>query len=96
MVGLKSTKDGILHINNITALKELHINANAKHGSIGIELSSDGNVIPGFELVNCLEIKGDSIDHLVQWSNSPTITAKAVDIKIVVKNAAEIFSLWWT
>ncbi len=96
MVGLKSTKDGILHINNITALKELHINADAKHGSIGIELSSDGNVMSGFELVNCLEIKGDSIDHLVQWSNSPTITAKIVDIKIVVKNEAEIFSLWWT
>ena len=50
----------------------------------------------GFELINCLEIKGDSTDHLVQWSNSPTITAKTVDIKIVVKNEAEIFSLWWT
>ena len=96
MVGLKSTKDGILHINNITAIKALHINANAKHGSIHIELSSDGNVMSGFELINCLEIKGDSTDHLVQWSNSPTITAKTVDIKIVVKNEAEIFSLWWT
>ena len=96
MVGLKSSKDGILHINNITAIKDLHINANAKHGDIRIELSSDGNVMSGFELINCLEIKGDSTDHLVQWSNSPTITAKTVDIKIVVKNEAEIFSLWWT
>ena len=76
MVGLKSTKDGILHINNITALKNLHINADARHGTIRIELSSEGKVISGFELVNCLEVRGDSIDHLVQWSNSPTITAK--------------------
>ena len=96
MVGLKSTKDGILHIKNIKPLKDLHINADARHGTIAVELSSTGNIISGFELVNCSIITGDSIDHLVKWSNSLPINEKTVDIKIVIQNEAEIFSLWWT
>jgi len=76
----------------------LHVNANAKGGSLVAEIVQDGRLIPGYQAQDCIPLETDSLDHEVSWRQGPQLPAGAcqapVQVSIKLENA-ELFSLWW-
>ena len=65
-------------------------------GSIRVELQSpDGNVLPQFDLANCVPIVGDEIEGVVRWhhgSDVSTLSGQRVRLRYVLRDA-DIYSM---
>ena len=76
----------------------LHVNANAKGGSLVVEILQNGRPIPGFQAQDCIPLQTDSLDHEVSWGQGSqlpgAVSATPVQVSIKLENA-ELFSLWW-
>ncbi|MDI6783647.1 MAG: hypothetical protein QME64_06065 [bacterium] len=80
--------------------ENLYINyATSTVGSIRIEIQDiAGKPIPGFELVNCIEIYGDEISRKVVWKNKPNLAelaGKPIRLRFVIKDA-DLYSIQFT
>lgn len=67
----------------------------AAAGNIYVEIQdTDGNPLPGFSLLDCREIFGDTIEREVHWKNGTdvsTLEGKSVRLRFVLKDA-DLFS----
>jgi hypothetical protein len=65
--------------------------ATSPQGSVQIELQdADGKPIDGFALADCVELRGDSIEQVVRWNNTASVSKLAgrpVRLRIMLKDA---------
>lgn len=75
---------------------DIFLNADARKGEILVEVrNADGALVPGFELGNCVPIRGDSIRHRVRWRGRlDAIRRKPIRMRIVARNAS-LYSIWF-
>lgn len=77
--------------------KSLVVNAKtAKNGQLLVQLeTASGERIPGFTFGDCVPVKGDSIEHRVQWRqnrNVNPLSGKAIRVKFQMKHA-DLYSM---
>ena len=65
--------------------------ATSAAGSIRVEIQdADGNPIPGYELANCQELFGDTLDLTVKWNKGNSLgdlAGQAVRLRFEIKDA---------
>jgi hypothetical protein len=66
----------------------LHLNYDARLGSMIVELLRDGEVIPGYEAANCVPLSGDSLDQEVAWAGQLGLPQTPFQIKFYLQNSA--------
>ena len=72
---------------------ELSLNFSASAaGSMKVEIRDEKmRYIPGFELENCVEILGDSLDYRVHWRESGSqigsLAGRPIRLRVVMKDA---------
>lgn len=89
-VSLDAPSKGTFTTKTITTTGDkLYINADARYGSIKVEiLSADGNSIPGFSKDDCEHITGDNIRHEVKWNGTSDIKglkSKTITLKFYMQ-----------
>ena len=77
---------------------DVFLNADARGGEVRVEMqNADGSIVPGFELANCLPMRGDSIRHRVRWRGNPdlgVVRRKPIRMKVIALNAS-LYSIWF-
>jgi hypothetical protein len=66
----------------------LHVNYDARQGSLRVELLRDGEIIPGYEANNCIQLSGDSLDQVIDWSGQSGLPDAPFQIKFYLENSA--------
>jgi hypothetical protein len=66
----------------------LHLNYDARQGSLRVELLRDGEIIPGYEANNCTPLSGDSLDQVVDWAGQVGLPNAPFQVKFYLENSA--------
>ncbi|MBN1146079.1 MAG: hypothetical protein JXA78_02395 [Anaerolineales bacterium] len=66
----------------------LRLNYEGRQGSIRVELSRFGEIIPGYEAENCLPLSGNSLDQIVAWNGQTGLPGGPFQIKFYLQNSA--------
>ncbi|MBP86601.1 MAG: hypothetical protein CMJ64_07795 [Planctomycetaceae bacterium] len=79
---------------------ELHINfSTSAAGSVRVEIQDvNGEAIPGYALDDCIELIGDSVEHIVLWkagSDVGSLVGKPIQLRFVMKDA-DVYSFRFT
>jgi len=64
----------------------LHLNYDARTGSLSVELLRDGVTIPGYEAETCDLLTGDSLDQVVSWAGNATLPEAPFQIRFHLQN----------
>jgi predicted GH43/DUF377 family glycosyl hydrolase len=75
----------------------LHVNANAKGGSLRIEvIDLQGNSIAGYDRSSNHALTTDSLNHVVQWDAASKLTPNSEPIRLrFLLNDAKLYSFWF-
>lgn len=78
--------------------KYFFVNVNCKEGELKVELlDTDGNVVPGYSIDECIPVQVNATKCRVMWKNHPVLQEipEVIQVRFTLKNA-KLYSFWIT